>query len=353
MPARGPVSALAARLLPLWFLGWTLVRIEQLGWTGSAWDLSFVGRDFWIYRNAAVALLAGRDPWSASAPWNGTDWHFAAPPTAAQLFVPFAWIDGSIGLVAFLALSIGVAWLGLRQVGLPAWWLLFPPMTEGIVAANPQVLLIGLLLVGSRTTAVRGAAIVLARAVAAGLKVYAVVPILARREWRALLAVAALGVLSVAAAPDVWARYVASFGSISSRVVHESNGGLSAALFLRPEVFGDVLPSETLRVVAGVALFGLLAALVVLVAIRDVPSAGWIAVPLLWPAAEYHLATMTLPVARRVSTWLLAVPTIPTYLFGLIVLCYEVTASPVPDGDRPRGLGSSTRWRWPRPGWKT
>jgi hypothetical protein len=66
--------------------------------------------------------------------------------------------------------------------------------------------------------------------------------------------------------------------------------------------------------------------LVLLVAVRDVPSSAWLAVALLWPAAEYHLATMTIPVARRVSTWIIAVPTIPTYLVGLVILAYELAA---------------------------
>ena len=325
------LAAIADRVMPVWFLGWTLVRIGQIGWTGSAWDVSFVGRDFWIYRNAAVGLLSGGDPWSASAPWNGTSWHFAAPPTAAQLFIPLAWLDASLSLGIFLGLSVGIAWLGLRQLGLRWWWLAFPPMSEGVIAANPQVLVIGLLLLTGRSGATRRFGGALADAVAAGLKVYAVVPALAERRWKALIAVAAALTLSVAAAPDVWQRYLADFGSISSRVVSESDGGLSAALFLRPESFGQ-LTSESVARIGGLGLFALLIGLVILVAVRDVRSAGWIAVPLLWPAAEYHLATMVMPVARRGSIWIIAIPTIPTYLLGLIVLAYEVVGErhPIP-----------------------
>lgn len=321
------VGILARLALPAWFLGWTLVRIEQLGWTGVSWDLSFIGRDFWIYRNAADSLLATGNPWAASAPWNGTDWHFAAAPTAAQLFVPFLLVPASVGLVLFSALSVGAVLIGFRRIGTPVWWLLFPPMTEGLIAGNPQILVLGLLLVGSSAARGRSVGFGVARAAAVGLKVYAILPVVARREWRGVAAVAVLFLASVVLSPAAWHLYLDQFGSISARVVAESHGGLSAALFLDPKIFGSALPdSDTVRMIASFGLYGLMVALVLLVAVRDVPSAGWLAAPLLWPAAEYHLATMTVPVARRLSTWVIAVPTIPTYLVGLILLAYELAA---------------------------
>jgi glycosyl transferase family 87 len=323
--------------LGLWFLGWSVVRVQQLGWTGVQWDLSFIGRDFWIYRNAGLAVLDGTDPWLASFAWNGTDWHFAAPPIAAQLFVPFALIAGSLSLILFLALSVGAAWAALRALKLPAWWLLFPPMTEGILAANPQILLFGLIVIGMAPTRIptsrhriRLAGWLAARAVAVGLKIYGIVPIVARREWRALAATAGLVALSVAIAPDLWVRYLTGFGDISSRILGESQGGLSAGLFLEPSIFGTLIPNETAALAVGLMLYGLMAGLVLLAAVRDVEGAAWIAAPLLWPAAEYHLATMAIPAARRLAVLLIAVPSVPTYLFGLIVLTYQVTA-----GHRP------------------
>lgn len=105
--------------LPLWFLGWTANRVYQLSWDGFGWDTTFLGRDFRIYRDGALALLNGGNPWSASDRWNGTDWHFAALPPAAQLFVPFALIPEGIGMAVFLAVSAAVAWLALRRLGLP------------------------------------------------------------------------------------------------------------------------------------------------------------------------------------------------------------------------------------------
>jgi hypothetical protein len=373
-------AGLLNRALALWFVLWTGIRVQAVGWTGAGWDLSFIGRDFWIYRNAGRAVLDGGNPWDASFLWNGTAWHFAAPPTAAQLFAPFALLNDALGLGIFVALSIWVAWAALRQLGLPTWWLLFPPMSEGILAANPQVLLFGLVVLGSGswlrasasralgqdpvrspssgagglrqlTVGLQHVAVPLARAIAVGLKVYALAPIVARREGRALLAVGLVLVASVLLGPGLWVRYVTDLGSISARVLVESEGGLSAALFLQPRVFSTLLPTETMAVVGGLVLYGLIVVLVLLAALKDVVAAGWIVAPLLFPAAEYHLATMALPVARRLAIWVLAVPTIPTYLLGMVILCYQVTAGhrPIAASDAPVSLAT---WSGglPRPG---
>jgi len=74
-------------------------------------------------------------------------------------------------------------------------------------------------------------------------------------------------------------------------------------------------------------LYGLVAGLILLVAIRDTRAAGWLFVPLLWPGAEYHYAALALPVARRLSIWIIAIATLPTYLLGLVLLAYEVAAN--------------------------
>jgi len=334
------VAAVADRLLPLWFLAWSALRIQQLGWDVNHWDTSFLGRDFRIYRNGALALLNGGDPWSAFDTWNGTDWHFAALPTAAQLFVPFALIPEGVGTVLFIALSTAVALLAFRRLRLPAWWLLFPPLMEGLVAANPQILLFGLLVVGGP----------LARATATALKVYAIVPVLARREWRAVAMTAAVFAVSIAVGWAAWSTYVAEFGAIAARVARESQGGVSATLLLDPRIFGAALPPDgVLRFVPGLLLYGLVALLVLGAALRDVRAAGWLAVPLLWPAAEYHLATLAIPAGRRVSVWIIAIATPPTYLLGLILLAYEVSAGRRALVDEPAPVGLVSWLRTLRP----
>lgn len=203
-------------------------------------------------------------------------------------------------------------------------------MTEGLFAANPQIVLFGLLIVGGPA----------ARALATGLKVYAIVPVVARREWRAAAAITALLGLSVVAGIGLWSTWISDFGAISARVTQESHGGTSATLLLDPRIFGNALPRDGLiRWLPGILLYALVALLVLAAALRDVRAAGWLAVPLLWPAAEYHLATMAIPAARRLSTWVIAIATPPTYLVGLILLAWEISARRRAIVDEPPPMG--------------
>lgn len=313
-------------LLPLWFVAWDALRLYQQGLVQRGLDLTWLGRDFRIYRNAALELSAGRDPLTAFSTWNGVDWHYAAPPTAAQLFAPAALVPEGVGLWLFMAGTIVAVLFALRRLGLPWYWIAFPPVFEGLAAANPQVLVTALLVVGGPV----------ARAAAAGLKLYAVVPTVARREWRAVATIIAMLLLSVLLSPTVWAAYVGAYGDTVARLARESQGGVSFAFALDP----GVLPGG-----AGIALVGVVGLLVLVVATRDVSAAGWLVVPLLWPAAEYHYATFTLPIARRLSTWILAVPLVPTYLVGLIVLAYEIVARhpPMAREEPPVGLAEWLR----------
>jgi hypothetical protein len=142
--------------------------------------------------------------------------------------------------------------------------------------------------------------------------------------------------LSVGLSPGPWGEYVTHYGEIAGRLVAESRGGTSALLLIAPGARLGGL---------GFLLVGLVAALLLLVALKDVRAAGWLTVPLLWPAAEYHYATFVLPVARRVSTWILAVPLVTTYLVGLLVLGYEITAGrrALASEEPPVGLAE---WLW-------
>lgn len=310
------LRAASTRMLVLWFGLWSVVRIWQLGFLNPGPDLSWFGRDFRIYRDAALALLSGSDPYAAFDRWNGTDWHYAAPPSAAQLFVPFALVPEPVGFAVFTLAGVVLTLATLRRLGLPVWWLLFPPLMEGLGAGNPHLLVLPLLVLGAGP----------ARAVAVALKTYALAPVLGGREWRALGAVVALTVASVAVSPAQWASYAGRFGEISGRLTREAAGGVSATLVLDPSVFGSAV-TPPVATALGVVIFLCVLGVIVLAAARDVRAAAWVAVPLAWPAAQYPYASFAIPIARRVSTWIIAIPTIPTYLVGLLVLAYEVAAA--------------------------
>lgn len=339
--SRGRADALG-RLLPLWFVLWDAVRLGIFGFVPPRWETAWLGIDFRIYREAAVRLSTGGDPWTASVGWGSQQFHFAGLPTTAQLFVPFALLPEWFATGIWLAITVGGAVFILRRLRLPIWWLLFPPLLEGCLSGNPQVLILGLLLVGpaaalrpvsgeTRADGPRspfglrsGLAAVLGRAVAFGLKPYAAVPIIARREWRALGACIALLALSVAVDPALWSSYLGTAGEVTARLQREAYGGFSAWFLVDPFAFGR---ETSFAGPLGWAVLAVVVGLLGVVALRDVRAAGWLLVPLLWPSAQYHYATFALPVARRLGIWIISIPTPVTAVVGLLILAYEAAAA--------------------------
>jgi len=80
----------------------------------------------------------------------------------------------------WMALTIASAFYTLRRLNLPFWWILFPPMVQGIFVGNPHILCLALLLSGSSWL----------RALAVPMKAYARSPWLPTgsggrwRSWR-------------------------------------------------------------------------------------------------------------------------------------------------------------------------
>lgn len=256
---RWPVlRELAERLgPPVWFAGLSAAYVFQLVTAG------LVGIDARTYYRGAAAWLAGGDPWSAVG--GG---HFAGAPTILLAYAPFTVIPEDLFVACWTVLAMGCAVVIVRSLRLPPYWLLFPPLTEGILVGNPDVLLLATLVAG-------------AGAVAPFLKVYAVAPLMGELRLRATLGALGLGLLTVAAAPGLWQRYLAEFGSISDRLLVETAGGLSA--YGRP-----------LLLIPTVIAIAIIAAI-------DRRAAGWLIVPALWPASQFHYGTLAMPLA---SPWL-------------------------------------------------
>ena len=183
-----------------------------------------------------------------------------------EAFVAWGWV----------MISVLAAVLIVRRLGLAWWYLAFPPLVAGTVSGNPQVLLVALLTFGLGPFA-------------AILKVYAVVPLVGERRWRAIALTVVLFVGSAAVAPNLWAAYLGDLGPITSRLAAEAGGGFSA--------WGQPFPVLVATVVA-----------LAVIARYDRRAAGWLAIPALWPASEYHYATMVLPVATPVFALAMALP---------------------------------------------
>ncbi|HEX7591408.1 MAG TPA: hypothetical protein VF375_05600 [Candidatus Limnocylindrales bacterium] len=279
---RCPVAArrMAPVVLFIWFAywGWSSIAGAFTDWPAH---LDTVGIDGRLYYRAAAMFMHGGDPWTAYTSTNtwppgSTQVHFffTGPPPTVLAFVPFVWIPEPIFVAGWMALTIAAAFYTLRRLHLPFWWVLFPPMMQGILVANPQVVCLALMLAGSSWL----------RALAAPMKAYALIPMVALRQWRALVILALAGLASIVLFWPLWSMYRADFAATDKWLVETTGGGWSAA--------------------RDPGLWAVAAVLVVLLALMNRRDAGWLAVPSLWPASQFFYATFVLPLR---SPWLAAV----------------------------------------------
>lgn len=264
------LSRVATRyLLPVWFAIFsTYYAVYILTVHHTA------GLDARIYSRAAKVWLAGGDPWSAAVyvPEVGRSYHFAGLPPTVLVFAPFAWLPESIIQWGWVAGSIAAgAWI-IRRLGLPWWWLLFPPLVQGELSGNPGIVLLALLL--TRWPCAEG--------VAAALKVYALLPMLVARRWWGITVFGGLCLLSL----PLWLAWDPF--ATTGRLVQEASGGTGASAY-----WWLFLP--TILAVAVIARLDLL-------------TASWLAIPALWPSSQFHYGVMALPVIRLWPAALLAVP---------------------------------------------
>lgn len=228
-------------------------------WTG-------LGGDGLLYRGAASAWLAGGDPWLAGREWA----HFAGSPTVLLAFVPFTALPDSIFVALWIPTLFLCATYTVRKLRLPWYWLAFGPLLDGIQKGNPTIAMFALLVAGS---SVMGAA-------AAAIKIIAIPPLLGEARWRALIWYAVLTLASFAVAPGLWHTYVSELPTIATRLASE---------------LGEAPTVLTIPTAAALLLLGW----------RRV---GWLAVPVAWPAFEYHYGVLTMPLA---NPWLALAAALP------------------------------------------
>ncbi|HEX2755790.1 MAG TPA: glycosyltransferase family 87 protein [Candidatus Limnocylindrales bacterium] len=260
-------------LLVVWFAWQTYDRVTFFTNQGFP-----VGIDATIYYRGVVAWLDGGDPWDAAVVVNGWSFHYAGSPVTTVLMAPAALVsEVTFTRIWVLATWASAVWT-LRRLNLPLWWLLFPPIGEALFSANPQIVVLALLVANHP----------LASAVATGLKVYAFIPLVGEGRWRHAWAGVGLVGATAVIASDLWIDYIGKLGFISRRLMDESTKGGSA--FYYPELLA----------VTVLAL--------VLLALRDRRTAGWLAVPAVWPASQFHYSTMALPVMSPFLAVFLALP---------------------------------------------
>lgn len=221
--------------------------------------------DYEVYRTAVGIWLAGGDPWSVAT----LGYFYAGPPPSLIPYAPGLLLPSPLGEWAYAVAMLLAAWATVRALRLPLWWVLFPPLFDGLLYLNGDVLVIWLLVSGRRFAAL-----------SVVVKVYAIVPLVIHRRWGAVSAATALMIVMLPA----WAPYLQGLPAIEEHLRAQAGGGLSA--------WG------TLLFVPTVAALGLLGP----------RMAGWLAVPAIWPDTQLHYSAIALPAAGRsaVAAFLLA-----------------------------------------------
>lgn len=255
--------------LPLWFAVTTASHWLQLF---GPWVPGF---DTELAVGAARNWLSGGDPWAFSLIGaSGNIYHFAGLPPTLFVYAPLVplgtQLAGYVGLVISLVAAVAI----LRRLGLPMWWLLFPPLNEGVAVANPHIVLLALLVVGGGW-------------LAPAVKVYAFVPMLGERRWRQLGPALVVFGATIVAAPELWWNWATTFAATNGRLMTEAQGGWA---------------------LTGAAIVLGIIPIVVIAWQKDLRTAGWLAVPAAWPASEFFYSTFALPVMTPVLAVFLAVP---------------------------------------------
>ena len=276
-PARANLTLALRRAWPPILLAWFAWQSYQRISYFVQHDFP-VGIDARIYYRGVVAWLHGSNPWDAAVTVGGSAYHYAGSPVTTVILAPAALLSEDLFTSLWLVLTWAAAAWTLRRLGLPIWWLLFPPISEALFSANPQLIVLALLLADRGWLA----------AIATALKVYAFIPLFGEGRWRTIALAVGLNALTILVAPALWLNYIAQFGSISDRLAFESIQGFSAFYY------------PALLAVTVVAL--------ILLALRDRSAAGWLAVPAAWPASQLHYSTMALPVISPLLAFFLAIP---------------------------------------------
>ena len=254
---------LAKWLWPVWLTIWSVsYLIFLISASGS------FGFDVRIYHLAAQAWLDGGDPWLPTiwASSRSPAVHFAGPPPTLLPFALVAWAPVEyVSVVVVLALAAIALWV-LRRLGLPPYWLLFPPILQSVWVGNLNIAVIALLLAGTSVAA----------GIATLMKAYALIPLLIAGRFRALAASMLLVAATLPFLP--WGIFLSKFSDITQDLASQS--------WMRQ---GDALTSP-------LAFVGAAGALVLLGRER----ASWLAVPVLLPATQLHYSVLALPVFATV-----------------------------------------------------
>ena len=246
--------------LPAWFV------VIDLLWIAKP---DALGIDARHYQRATDAWLAGCNPWAVTE--SGIP--YASGPHTLLFYVPTSVLPLDVSIAVWMIAGVvASAWL-VRRLGLPVWYLLFPPLVHAVWNGNPQSVALALLVAGGP----------IAAALAVGLKLYAAIPLIGR--WRDLLVAGIALAVTIPLLP--WQLYLDQGLGVGSHLQTAWNGSAWRVPVLVPFV---------------------VAALWIL----RRRGAEWYAVPALFPATQFYYVAMALPalVGRPLVAAALALPMI-------------------------------------------
>jgi len=237
--------SVASRWLP--FVVMPLALLQPIQRTAGH-DFRDLGIDAHVYYHGAAAWLAGQDPWNAA--FDGL--HFASLPWTLPLLVPFVALPERIAAALAIGIDAVAAAYLVRRAGLPYTWLLFPPLVFGTLDGNPAIVALALIVAGAGPIGVL-------------LRPQLGYALVGERRWRAIGVTALLVAILLPVVP--WGTYLADFGAISARYVHEGGGGTTGG-------------STAMLVVGLVAVLGL--------ATVSWREAGWLATVVVVPLNGWY-----------------------------------------------------------------
>ena len=288
-PLRVRTAGLEAAASRVGLLAWFVV-IDLL-WIAKP---DVLGIDARLYQRATSAWLAGDDPWSVAE----LGFPYAAGPHTLLLYAPTSVLPLNLSVALWLTIGAAVSVWVVRRLGLPLWWVLFPPLAHAIWNGNPQTVMLALLVLATP----------LAGGLAAIVKLYALLP-LAFHPRRLIVAIGVLGITLVVLP---WQLYVEHGLGIGTHVATAWNGSAWRVPILMPVT---LLALWILRRTGG----------------------EWFSVPAVWPATQFYYVSTALPalVGRPALAALLALPVplmTPAVVIGLAAWTLRRPSARIPDG---------------------
>jgi hypothetical protein len=260
--------------LATWFVTLSLMRLARI-WSDRGVDLR-------LYLRGTAEWLHGGDPWSVHI---GT-LHFAAAPPSLVPMIPFALLPEDLSVAILTVLAVVASFWTLRRLGLPWWWIVWPPLADNLWNGNPQLFLVPLLL---------GSAAWLAPIV----KAYAFIPLIVQWRVKPLALIVMVGLVTFPFLP--WSAFLDHLSRTTTLLSEQSQGGMSAWFF---------------PILVPFTVFALLA--------MGRERASWWLVPAIWPSTQWYYSLMAMPALTPLTAAILAAPVQGGPAVGAIVAAIEI-----------------------------